>query len=59
MRFNWIQDKDIPELSTAWVGTIMIQKLITQKGTRYSVGKMETSLIKFDNVVLLYKYLTI
>jgi hypothetical protein len=59
MRFIWLQDKDIPELSTTFVGTIKVQKLITQKGTRYSIGDMETSLIKFDNVLTLYKFLTI
>lgn len=50
---------EIPELWYTYVAGIRVEKLITQKGTKFCIGNMKTSLIKFANEKTLYKFLTV
>lgn len=52
-------ETSISELSYGFIGGIRVEKLITKYGERYSIGKMETSLIKFNSFNSLWKFLTV
>lgn len=49
----------IPELYYTYVGKFRAEKLITQKGTRYCIGKMQDALITFTSENMLMKFLTV
>lgn len=58
MKLIWFAT-DIPELSYTFIAGFRVERLITQKGERFSIGKMETALITFQSELMLYKFLTV
>lgn len=55
---KWIQT-EIPELSYRYIAGFRVERLVTQKGIRFSIGPMVDALITFESETMLYKFLTV
>lgn len=52
-------DTDTQDLYYGYIAGFRVEKQVTSKGCKYCVGKMKEALIIFDNIELLYKFLTV